>query len=293
MNIPQWILANTSDLKGKTIAVTGSTGGLGTALCRHLAGLHASLILLDRNMERSRALADTLRAAFPAVQIRHIRIDMQDIASVKAACEQLKAMPVDILIHNAGAYSIPRHRCDTGLSNVFQINFASPYYITKELLPLLRMRHGRVVVVGSIAHDYSKTDASDIDFSTRKASSLVYGNAKRYLMFAAYELFKHEKDVSLAVTHPGITFTNITNHYPKWIFAIIKHPMKVIFMKPRAAALCILKGVFENCGYHEWIGPKICNVWGVPKKRSLRTCTPKEGAHIFTVAQRIYEQMKE
>ncbi len=293
MYIKKWLSENTSDLEGKWVALSGSTGGLGTALCRHLAKLHASLILLDRNMERSRALADTLRAGFPAVQIQHIRLDMEDITSVKAACEQLKTMPVDILIHNAGAYSIPRHKCDTGLDNVFQINFASPYYITKELLPYLRVRNGKVVIVGSIAHNYSKTDPDDIDFSTRQASSKIYGNAKRHLMFAAYELFKHEKQAYLAVTHPGITFTNITNHYPKLIFAIIKHPMKVIFMKPCTAALCILHGVFENCGYHEWIGPCLFDIWGKPQKRKLHTCSPTESAHIFGTAEQLYRKMKE
>ncbi len=293
MNILKWLSKNTADLKGKTVAITGSTGGLGTEICRYLAELNASLLLLDRNMERSSALADTLRVQFPHVQIAHICVDMSDIKTVKAACEQLKTLSVDILIHNAGAYSIPRYICDTGLDNVFQINFASPYYITKELLPQLRKRHGKVVVVGSIAHNYSKTDANDIDFSTRKASHLAYGNAKRYLMFAMYELFKVETEVSLAVPHPGITFTNITNHYPKLIFAIIKHPMKIIFMKPRIAALCIVHGVFESCAYHEWIGPRLFDVWGLPQKRTLTTCTAVESVQIHANAEKIYHKIKE
>lgn len=281
MSIASWISKNTSDLSGKLVAVTGSTGGLGTELCRHLAALNASLILLDRNSGRSHALADKLRAEFPRVQIQHICVDMARMETVKAACERLKTLPVDVFVHNAGAYSIPRCKCDTGLDNVFQINCASPYYITKQLLPLLRERHGRVVVVGSIAHNYSKTDPADVDFSTRTASSLVYGNAKRHLMFAMYELFKNETDASLSVVHPGITFTNITNHYPKLIFAIIKHPMKIIFMKPRTAALCILRGVFEPCGYLEWIGPALLDIWGFPRKRKLNTCDTAESRRIF------------
>lgn len=148
------------------------------------------------------------------------------------------------------------------------------------------------MVVGSIAHNYSKADFSDLDFSTRKASSLVYGNAKRFLMFSLYELFRNQDNVSLAVTHPGITFTNITAHYPKLIFAVIKHPMKIIFMKPGKAALSILRGCFESTEYHRWIGPRFFNVWGMPKNQKLSTCKEEEGLKIFEKAEEIYENLK-
>ncbi len=292
MNIEKWIADNTGSLEGKKIAVTGTTGGIGRELCRYLAGLGASLILMDRNAVRSEKFRDELKASFPGTDIVCLNTELEDMVSVKNAVEYLKREEPDVFIHNAGAYSIPRHKCQSGLDNVFQINFASPYYIIKELLPTLRKRNGRAVAVGSIAHDYSKYDESDIDFSTRKRASKVYGNSKRYLMFSLYELFKDEDAVSLAVTHPGITFTNITAHYPKIIFAIIKNPMKVIFMKPKKAALSVLKGVFESCGTNEWIGPRFFNVWGIPSKKKLRTCSEKERKRIFEIAETVYSEIK-
>lgn len=292
MNINRWLQKNTGSLKGKTVAITGSTGGLGREICAYALRLGAALVLLDRNTERSLAFREELLMSFPDADIRHIRTELEDMASVKAVCGELKKSPPDILIHNAGAYSIPRHKCDTGLDNVFQINFVSPYYITRELLSVMSGRGGRIIAVGSIAHNYSKTDPDDIDFSTRTASSLVYGNAKRYLMFSLHELFKERKDVTLSVVHPGITFTNITAHYPPLIFAIIKNPMKVIFMKPKKAALCIIKGVFEDCLYHEWIGPRIFDVWGRPKRKRLKTCTVEESRRIFEEAEKTYERIK-
>ena len=228
MKIEKWLKENTESLKGKRIAITGSTGGLGREICLYLAGLGAELVLLDRNEARSEALADTLTEAVWGLKITRIRIDLEDMDSVKSATERLKAEAPDVFIHNAGAYSIPRKICDSGYDNVFQINFASPYYMIKELLPTLEEREGRVVVVGSIAHNYSKTDSNDVDFRTRKAASKVYGNAKRYLMYSILALAKTTEKVKFSVVHPGITFTNITAHYPKLIFMIIKHPMKVI-----------------------------------------------------------------
>lgn len=282
----RWLARHTRSLAGKTVAITGSTGGLGRELCRYLASLGASLVLVDRSNTRSEANKARLLAEFPDVSISTVTADLADMTSVRTATEQLLHMPLDLFIHNAGAYHIPRHICDTGYDNVFQINFISPYYMIRTLLPLLKSRGGRVMAVGSIAHRYSKTDPSDVDFSTRERHSLAYGNAKRYLMFALPTLCR-DFGVPLAITHPGITFTGITNHYPPVIFALIKHPMKVIFMRPAKAALSLLAGVFESCDEEEWIGPRLFDVWGRPKKRRLTSCNEAERNAIIQTAQDI------
>lgn len=285
----KWLIKNSVSLSDKTVAVTGSTGGIGRELCKYLAELHASLILCDRNRERSEAFRNELVSKYN-ISAKCVTVDLENIDSVIKGVEALKTEKIDVFIHNAGAYSIPRKLCDTGLDNVFQINFASPYYMIKELLPSLREKKGRVVVVGSIAHNYSKTDPCDVDFHTRTAASKVYGNAKRYLMLSLYELFKNEEAVKLAVTHPGITFTNITAHYPKIIFAVIKYPMKIIFMKPQKAALSVLSGVFNETKFGEWIGPCVLDIWGKPHLKKLRTFTESESAEVFVNAEEIHKK---
>ncbi len=286
-----WLGKNTTTLWGKKIAITGATGGLGKALTRYLAFLGADLILIDRNRTRSEALKQNLISEFPEATVTCLTADLSDMASVRKVTEQLIEMTPDVFIHNAGAYSIPRKICDTGYDNVFQINFISPYYMIKRLMPVLAERHGRVVAVGSIAHNYSQADPQSVDFADHSKASKVYGNAKRYLMFSLYELFKNEKDVTLSIVHPGITFTGITAHYPKVIFALIKHPMKVIFMRPGKACLSIIKGVFESCDECEWIGPRFFDVWGKPKKKGLKTCAERERAFIGETARKIYEEL--
>ena len=292
MNFDRWMKQYADRLDGKTVAVTGSTGGIGEELCRHLAALGADLLLLNRNLNRSQKQKDDLLRQFPNIAIDVLTVDLEDFASVKAVTESLKNIPVDCFIHNAGAYSIPRKTCDTGFDNVFQINFVSPYYIIRELLPYLQARNGCAVAVGSIAHNYSKIDPNDPDFSTYRAASKVYGNAKRHLTYGLLELFAKQNDARLAISHPGITFTNITAHYPKVIFALIKHPMKIIFMKPKKASLCVLNGLFEPCSSHQWIGPRWFDVWGLPKKKTLKTASADERAQIAARAEEIYQRLK-
>lgn len=290
MSIDKWIKKNTASLLGKTVAITGSTGGLGRELVFHLASLGASLILLDRNKGRQSVLISDVSAKYPTADIRTLTVDLEDMVSVRSAVSELISIGIDAFIHNAGAYSIPRHKTKEGYDNVFAINFLSPYYMIRKLLPMLEARSGRVVVVGSIAHSYSHIDESDIDFSTRTRASLVYGNAKRYLMYSLYPLFEKSR-VQLAITHPGITFTNITAHYPKLIYALIKHPMKIIFMKPVRASLSILRGMFVNTESYSWIGPRCFNIWGLPKKKTLASAKSAEREKIRNIADRLYAEL--
>lgn len=287
MNIKKWLDSNAESLNEKTVVITGSTGGLGKEICKILASLGADLVLVDRSLQKSSAHRDSLLSLFPDIKVTLLTADMEDIESVKIACEILKITTFDYLILNAGAYSIPRIKTDMGYDNVFQINFVSPYYMARALAPAIKARGGRIITVGSIAHNYSVIDKNDIDFSTRRKSNLVYGNSKRYLMCAMYKL-NNDTGVDISVVHPGITFTNITAHYPPLIFAVIKHPMKVIFMPARKACLSVIKGVFDTCEKYEWIGPRIFDVWGLPKKTKLKTISEDEFFFISSVCDTLF-----
>lgn len=288
MKTTQWIIKNTADLSGKTVAISGATGGLGRELCFHLCSLGASLCLLDRSEQKSIVLENELKKQYSDTQISRILLDLEDIDSVKSAADTLCAAPPDYLILNAGAYSIPRHKCSTGFDNVYQINFVSPYYLACRLLPHIKSKGGKIVAVGSIAHNNSVFDPNDVDFSSRTKASLCYGNAKRQLMYALWGL---DENNTVCIAHPGITFTNITAHYPPLIFALIKYPMKIIFMKPVRASLSIISGLFCYCDKNEWIGPRLFNIWGLPKKRMLLTASKWETKEIFALAKKIYKSL--
>ena len=290
MKTDTWIQKNMPSMVGKTVAISGATGGIGQELCRHLAGLGANLLLLDRNSERSNNWIEKLKGEFPSLNARHLRLDLSDFSTVRAVTEELLVSPPDYLIFNAGAYHIPRYTCDTGHDNVFQINFIAPYYMAQALFSVMKERGGRIVAVGSIAHNYSHIDLDDIEFLTRKESSKVYGNAKRFLMFSLFGMDKNGSTVTVA--HPGITLTNITAHYPKLIYAIIKHPMKVIFMSPRRASLSILAAMVQEAEQNEWFGPSLFDIWGLPKKKLLKTCPADEAAKICSEAERIVANLK-
>ena len=67
--------------------------------------------------------------------------------------------------------------------------------------------------------------------------------------------------------------------------------MKVIFNKPKKASLSIVRGIYDDCGYLEWIGPRWFNIWGYPSKKRLKSSNIKERTDIFDIAERIYKQL--
>ncbi len=291
MNIQKWLKENTTDMSSKTIAITGSTGGLAKHLVSVLASLNAKLILINRNKEKTEKQIAELKETYPNISIEFIECDLANFDNVKEVTEQFKTKEIDILYLAAGVYNVPRFKTKENFDNIFQTNFVSHYYIAKELLPQLNKRNGHIVAVSSIALNYSTLDENDIDFSSRKKASKVYGNSKRFLTFALHELMRHQH-AKLSVVHPGVTLTDMTNHYPKAINWLVKIFIKLLFPSTQKACLSLIKGIFETTESSTWIGPKIFNIWGKPKKQKIKNSNNEEIKKIYNIAENIYKKLK-
>lgn len=292
MKEEKWLDKNARSLKGKVVAITGSTGGLGKEIVFKLAYLGASLILLDRNQQKALALEEEVLAKYPNVKIRRFQIELSDVLSVKKVCQSLQNERLDGLILNAGVYHIPKEKSGLGYDKLFQTNFISQYFLVKQLLPNLEKSGGKVVAVGSKAYSYNKTDFEDIDFSKNSTPRYVYGNSKRFLMFSLIELFKKQTKASLSIVHPGISYTGIMANYPKWVYKMIALPMKLIFPSPKKASRCVVKGLFDTTQNATWIGPRFANIWGNPRKKRLTSFGQQESEKIFEISEKIYERME-
>ena len=101
MKIDRWLKENTSSLSGKTVAISGSTGGLGRELCAYLCDLGADLILVDRNPVLSAEHKNSLEKRRPLIRVTCVEAKLDDPVSVKRAAEELRRLPIDIFISNA------------------------------------------------------------------------------------------------------------------------------------------------------------------------------------------------
>ena len=293
MNIKKFLDKNCIDLKDKVIVLNGSTGGLGQYIAKMLVMKNANLILLDRDLVKGEILKKQLKEINSNVFIKQIPVDLSNFNSLIDGIKQLNEFEkIDALILNAGAYHLPRVQSDE-YNQVFKINFISPYFLAKKLLPKLRKSSlAKVVVMSSLAYKFTTFNSNDIDYTSSNNANKIYGNSKKFLMTSLFELFKNEKKVTLSIVHPGITYTNITRHFNKFLKFIIKVPMKIVFNSPKKASICAILGLNTTLNSYEWLGPKYFDIWGKPIPKNIKKISENEKLDIYNLANEIYNQIE-
>jgi short-subunit dehydrogenase len=141
------------DLKGKTLLLSGATGGLGREIAKALADREAKLILSSRKQRELKELAREL----PGGGRRH-RVITADLARSgapeKLIREAAKLRRLDGLVANAGLNAPGRldrfsHR---DLARVLRVNLEAPMKMARELAPSLVERgEGHIVFISSLS----------------------------------------------------------------------------------------------------------------------------------------------
>jgi retinol dehydrogenase-14 len=89
-------------IAGRTVLVTGGSGGIGKATALGLAAMGAHVAITGRDRERTESAAREIRAAGGA-QVDVFVADMSAQAEVRRlADEVLQSLRIDVLINNAG-----------------------------------------------------------------------------------------------------------------------------------------------------------------------------------------------
>ena len=140
------------NLAGKTLLLTGATGGIGCSRANKLANKEAKLILVGRQSQRLQVLANTL----PGGTDRH-RVVCQDLLHSDAVrnlisfCEQLPD-GIDGVINNAGIsdFRLLRDWSQVEAEKILRLNLLLPMELISSLLPTLIPRKEALIVnVGS------------------------------------------------------------------------------------------------------------------------------------------------
>jgi 3-hydroxy acid dehydrogenase/malonic semialdehyde reductase len=145
-----------SQLKDKTILITGASSGIGKACAELFAKEKANLILTARRIDRIKNLAKRLEKE-NKINTKCIKLDVRNYEQVEEAISSLKSTwkKIDFLINNAGL--------SRGLDKIYEgkkedwdemidTNIKGLAFVTRHVVPLMiKRKKGHIINIGSTA----------------------------------------------------------------------------------------------------------------------------------------------
>jgi retinol dehydrogenase 14 len=199
-------------MAGKTVLITGGTGGIGKATAVGLARLGARVAITGRDPARAEAAAADIRAASGNSAVDAHAADLSGKAEVRRlAAGVLDAYPrLDVLVNNVGGFWNTRHVTADGLEHTFAVNHLAPFLLTHLLLDrLIASAPARIVTVSSGAQAMGRIDFDDPQGERSYSGQRAYNQSKLANVMFTYELARRlaGTGVTANVLHPGVVRT--------------------------------------------------------------------------------------
>ena len=218
----RWTTNDMPTLTGRKAVVTGANSGLGFCTAAALAAHGAAVTLAVRDEAKGAAAAEQIAAGKPAGTVEVRRLDLADLASVRAfAAEWSAAHPegLDLLINNAGIMAIPRRQTADGFEMQLGTNHLGHFALTGLLWPaLVAQPHSRVVTVASQAHRMGRMRFDDLMGERKYSAWGAYGQSKLANLLFTGELARRIAadglDILALAAHPGYAATNLQHAGP-------------------------------------------------------------------------------
>jgi retinol dehydrogenase 14 len=221
-------------MAGRTVLVTGGSGGSGRATAMGLAAMGAHLAITGRDRGRTQDAAREIRAAGRG-QVDIFVTDLSCQSQVRRlAGEALQSLSrIDALVNNAGGYWNTRHVTDDGLERTFAINHLAPFLLTSLLLDRLKnSAPARVVTVSSNVQAIGRIDFEDLQGERSYSGARAYNQSKLANVLFTYELARRLQATSVTANalHPGVVRTSFGAEDPSGVQRLFT-PLMRPFMK--------------------------------------------------------------
>ncbi|MET0544167.1 MAG: glucose 1-dehydrogenase [Variovorax sp.] len=141
------------DLNGRVALVTGGNGGIGLGMARGLAQAGARIVIAARNVQKSEAAVEALKAS--GNEALALPVDVADEDSVARLFAQVaeRCGRLDILVNNAGVnVRKPVERLQSAeWDQVIDINLKSAFLCCRAAHPLFKAAGGgKIINIGSM-----------------------------------------------------------------------------------------------------------------------------------------------
>jgi NAD(P)-dependent dehydrogenase (short-subunit alcohol dehydrogenase family) len=272
-------------MNGKTVLVTGGTGGIGLATATALAGMGARVGIVGRDPTRAAAAAEQIRRSAPGA-VDEFVADLSSQAEVRRlGAAVLAAYPrLDVLVNNVGGSWAHRHVTVDGLERTFAVNHLAPFLLTHLLRDrLVATAPARVVTVSSGAQAMGRIDFDDLQGERRYRGQRAYNQSKLANVLFTYELARRlaGTGVTANVLHPGVVRTAFGREDTTPLLRLL-FPLVTPFMKtPERGA---------RTSVYLASAPEVADVTGSyfadcrPKRSSPRSYDPETARRLWEVS---------
>lgn len=219
----------------KVALVTGATSGIGQALAAGLAGRGFTVLLHGRTAGKAAAAAERLAERFaeglagtPAADRasvpegipgrRGFRVfvpvacDLSSLDEIRTFAESIRSDfgGIDVLVNNAGVFSLRRKVSADGYELQFAVNYLAGYLLTRLLLPVMAGRGGRVVMVSSGSHRSGRIHFRNLQLRGLYFGFTAYAQSKlANIMFARELQVRAAGRIDAFAFEPGLVNTDM------------------------------------------------------------------------------------
>jgi retinol dehydrogenase 12 len=252
------------DLDGRTFLVTGANTGIGLATATALAVRGGRVHIACRSEQKGRAAEASIAAAAGPEHVSFLKLDLADLASVRASAEKFLALgePLHVLVNNAGVGG-QRGLTKDGFEVMFGVNHLGHFALTLALLEHLKSSEARIVNVASDAHYGAK--GIDFDELRRPARGITgmagYSVSKLCNVLFTQELARRlgSTGVTSYAVHPGVVASDIWRRVPWPIRPLMTSRMLTVQQGAQTSLYCatspelgsVSGRYYENCAERE------------------------------------------
>lgn len=198
-----------SDLKGKTVLITGASTGIGAAAARAFARAGSKVVV---HYNASRAAAETVAADVRALGADALLVggDVTQTGNVKRiVAETLAAFErIDVLINNAGGMigrKLIEDYSEAYIDQVLKLNVTQVAMFMHEVIPIMKKQGGgNVINVSSVAARHGGG-----------GGAIIYAGAKGFVSAATHGWAKElaGDHIRVNAVSPGVIITPFHDRY--------------------------------------------------------------------------------
>lgn len=194
------------NFNGKTVLITGATGGIGKGICKLFQQQGAQLAIVGRDEAKLEAFR---QSELPDGEVKIYAVDLSDEANIASLVARVEADcgKIDVLVNNAG---ITKDNLSLKISSeswhkVLDTNLTSSFLLSKAVLPgMLKHRFGRIINMTSIVGVIG--NAGQTNYAASKAGMI--GMSKSMALEVA------SRGITINCLAPGFIKTPMTDVLP-------------------------------------------------------------------------------